>query len=198
MDVVRQMRRWKSIAGGIALIFASSAWGYASPDLGRAVELYAAQHYAESQRILERVIAQHPKDATAHYYLGQIYLRLADYDKAVKHCKKAVQFQVDHAEHHFCLGWSYGEKARHGPTWQQAILAPRIRKALEKTVSLDPNHVQARLGLTHFYMRAPAVLGGNLDKAYTQAQILVQLAPLKGQALLETIQTKLGMIPATH
>jgi hypothetical protein len=71
---------------------------------------------------------------------------LADYDKAVKHCKKAVQLQVDHAEHHFCLGWSYGEKARHGPAWQQAILAPRIRKALEKTVSLDPNHVQARLG----------------------------------------------------
>jgi tetratricopeptide (TPR) repeat protein len=192
------MPRWKSTAGIIVLILVSSVWAYASPELGRAIELYAAQRYAESQRILERVIAQHPQDATAHYYLGRIYLGLADYDKAVKHCKKAVQLQVDHAEHHFCLGWSYGEKARHGPAWQQAILAPRIRKALEKTVSLDPNHVQARLGLTHFYMRAPAVLGGNLDKAYTQARILVQLAPLKGRVLLETIQAKLGMIPATN
>jgi tetratricopeptide (TPR) repeat protein len=192
------MRRWTSTAGIIALILASSAWVYASPELGRAIELYAAQRYAESQRILERVIAQHSKDATAHYYLGQIYLRLADYDKAVKHCKKAVQLHVDRAEHHFCLGRSYGEKARHGPTWQQAILAPRIRNALEKTVSLNPNHVEARLGLTHFYMQAPAVLGGDLEKAYTQARILVQLAPLKGRALLETIQAKLGMIPATN
>jgi tetratricopeptide (TPR) repeat protein len=192
------MRRWKLIAGIIALVLARSAWAYASPELGHAIELYAAQRYTESQRILERVIAQHPKDATAHYYLGRIYLQLDDYDEAVKHCKKAVQLQVDRAEHHFCLGRSYGEKARHGPTWQQALLAPRIRKALEKTVSLNPNHVPARLGLTHFYMRAPALLGGNLDKAYTQARILVQLAPAKGRALLENIQAKLGVVPATH
>jgi tetratricopeptide (TPR) repeat protein len=190
------MRRWKLIAGIIALVLARSAWAYASPELGHAIELYAAQRYTESQRLLERVIAKSPQDATAHYYLGRIYLQLADYDKAVQHCKKAVQIQEDHAEHYFCLGRSYGEKARHGPTWQQAILAPRIRQALEKTVSLNPNHVQARLGLTQFYLRAPAVLGGNLDKAYTQARILVQLAPLEGRALLETIQAKLGMMPA--
>ncbi|MDH3598691.1 MAG: tetratricopeptide repeat protein [Candidatus Tectomicrobia bacterium] len=192
------MRRWKSIAGIIALILASSARAYASPELGHAIELYTAQRYAESQRVLERVIAQCPQNATAHYYLGQIYLRLAEYDKAVKHCKKAVQLQADRAENHFCLGRSYGEKARHGPTWQQAVLAPKIRKALEKTVSLNPNHVQARLGLTHFYMRAPALLGGNLDKAYTQARLLVQLAPSKGRVLLEKIQIKLGMIPTTN
>jgi tetratricopeptide (TPR) repeat protein len=192
------MRRWNSIVGIVTLILAGRAWVYASPELGHAIDLYTAQRYAESQRVLERVVAQHPKDATAHYYLGRIYLQLADYDKAIKHCKEAVQLQADRAAHYFCLGRSYGEKARHGPTWQQALLAPRIRKALEKTVSLNPNHVPARLGLTHFYMRAPALLGGDLDKAYTQARILVQLAPAKGRALLENIQAKLGVVPATH
>jgi tetratricopeptide (TPR) repeat protein len=123
------MRRWKSTAGIIALILASHVWVYASPELDRAIELYAAQRYTESQRMLERVIAQHPKDATAHYYLGRIYLRLADYDKAVKHCKKAVQLQVDRAEHHFCLGWSYGKKPAMGqpgnrPSWRPGFAKP--------------------------------------------------------------------------
>ncbi len=189
------MRHWiRAIGGTIAIILASYALASASPKLDEAITLYQAQRYPESQTLLQQVVTAQPTNASAHYYLGQLYLQLDDYDNAIKHCKQASHLQADHAEHYFCLGRSYGEKARHGPIWKQAVLAPKIRVALEKAVSLDPYHVQARLGLTHFYMRAPTILGGSMDKAYTQALILTELSPTAGQALLDKIRSELDMI----
>ncbi|MCZ6876183.1 MAG: tetratricopeptide repeat protein [bacterium] len=176
-------------AVGIILL-ASVALSQARADVATAIQLYHAARYAEGRMMLEQVLATHQDDAVAHYYLGKIYIKLQNYDKAVEHCKAAVKIQKQNAEHHFCLGLSYGKKAQRGSFLAKAFLAPRIKKSFKQTVALDPNHIQARVGLANFYIRAPALLGGNLDKAYEQATILLKLDAEKGQALLDKVQQR--------
>ena len=152
-----------------------------------AIRLYKAARYREGKILLEQFLATHQHDAQAHYYLGRIYLELNDYDKAIEHCRTAVDIQANKAEYYFCLGLSYGKKAQHASFLAKAFLAPKIKGFFEKTVLLDPHHVQGRVGLANFYLQAPAVLGGNIDKAYEQAMILLKLNAEKGQRLLEKI-----------
>lgn len=156
--------------------------------LRQAIALFDAKHYSASQHLLVQFLDAHRGNATAHYYLGRIAVQTKAYDQAIAHCSQAVELHNTEAEHHFCLGISYGYKARQAPLWQQAWLAPKIRRALENAVSLDPSHVQARIGLARFYLQAPTLLGGDLTKAYNQAVALLSLDAVAGRALMEKVE----------
>ena len=164
----------------------------ADATLERAIQLFDAEQYKESRPLFEQALAAQPDNATAHYYLGRVYLEAGDADNAITHCKKAVDIRAAVAEHHFCLGRSYGEKARRAPFWTQAILAPKIRRAFESAVALDPDHRLARVGLTHFYMRAPAIMGGSLGKAEAQAEHLMRLHDPRAEELMQKIHRQQG------
>jgi len=43
-------------------------------------------------------------------------------------------------------------------------LASDGRKAYEKAIELDPNYVAARVGVTQFYLNAPSIAGGSVEK----------------------------------
>lgn len=167
------------------MLSALPAWG--ETDVAVAIRFYEAAHYREGKVLLEEFLATHQHDAQAHYYLGRIYLELHDYDKAIEHCRTAAAIQANKAEHYFCLALSYGKKAQQASFLAKALLAPKIKKFFEKTVLLDPHHVQGRVGLANFYLQAPAVMGGNIDKAYEQAMILLELNAEKGQRLLDKV-----------
>jgi len=185
---------WMAFVGLVGLLSIGVA-SSTSESLEQAMALFDAEQYTESQRLLEQILADHPDSATAHVYLGRIYLHAGDVDKAVAHCQTAVDIDANAAAHHFCLGRSYGEKARRAPFWMQAILAPKIRKAFETTIALDPSHRSARVGLTHFYMRAPSVMGGSLTKAQEQAEQLIQLQDPRGEQLLQDILKRQNKTP---
>lgn len=177
------------------LLLASVAQPQARADLATAIRLYHAARYAEGRVQLEQILAAHEETAVAHYYLGKIYLQLRDYDQAVAHCKTAVKIQPENAEYHFCLGLSYGKKAEHASFLAKAFLAPRIKKSFRQAVALDPNHIQARIGLANFYIHAPVLWGGDLDKAYEQATIILKFDAAKGQALLDKVAHKRSRQP---
>ena len=166
--------------------------------LRQAIALFDAKDYTASQNLLVQFLDDHRGNATAHYYLGLVYLQTKAYEQAIEQCHQAVTLQDTEAEHHFCLGISYGYKARQAPFWQQALLAPKIRRALEKAVDLDPSHVQARIGLARFYLQAPTLLGGDLAKAYQQAETLHSLDASEARALMEKIEAARGFVPSTN
>jgi len=176
--------RW-SVCWTVLLLSGLPALGWA--DVATAIQLYRAERYGEGKTLLEQFLATHQHDATAHYYLGRIYLQLEDYDQAIEHCQTAVDIRASKAEYHFCLGLSYGKKAQQASFLSKAFLAPKIKQAFETTVMLDPHHIQGRAGLANFYLQAPAMLGGDLDKAHEQAMILLKLDAEKGQQLLDKV-----------
>lgn len=172
---------------GWAILLLSGLPALGGTDVATAIRFYTAERYGEGKDLLEQFLVTHQHSATAHYYLGKIYLELQDYDKAIEHCQAATAIQANKAEYHFCLGVSYGKKAQQVSFLSKALLAPKIKQAFERTVLLDQHHIQGRAGLANFYLQAPAMMGGNLDKAYEQATILLKLDAEKGRQLLDKI-----------
>jgi tetratricopeptide (TPR) repeat protein len=153
-------------------------------EVERGIALFHAQQYAASQTLLEQALDTVGKDDTIHYYLCRIHFAVDNYARAIDHCKVAVQLRGDQAAYHFWLGRSYGAEAATADVFQQALLASKIRKAFERTVGLDPTHVPGRVGLIHFYLRAPALMGGSLEKAAAHIRVLIRLDDREGRLLL--------------
>jgi tetratricopeptide (TPR) repeat protein len=167
-------------------------------DVEQGIVLFQAQQYDTSKTLLERALGTMGEDATIHYHLCRVYFALGAYDRAVERCKTAVQLQEDQPEYHFWLGRSYGAEAADADPIQQAVLALKIRKAFERAIALDPAHVQARVGLAHFYLRAPVLMGGSLDKAYEQMQILLDLDEIEGRLLLARFYERTKQLEAAE
>lgn len=182
----------------IVFFITRAALAIANVDFATGVWLFELDHYDRSRAFFEKVINRQPKHAAAHYYLGRTYFELGDVDNAVKYTKRAVELRPTQADYHFWLGRCYGAKAAQAPVVMQAFLAPKVRKAFERTVKLDPNHVSGRIALTNFYLRAPRVMGGHIDKAYAQAKKLVELDEVKGKLLLARIYEKDHKIEAAE
>jgi tetratricopeptide (TPR) repeat protein len=181
-----------------SLLWTHPAIASVTRDVERGIVLFQSQQYDASKTLLEKALGTTEKDATIHYYLCRVYFALDAYDKAIEHCKTAVRLQEDQPEYHFWLGRSYGAEAADADPIQQAMLAPKIRKAFERTVALDPTHVQGRVGLANFYLRAPAFLGGSLDKAYEQVQILIGLDEIEGRLLLARFYERTKQLEAAE
>jgi tetratricopeptide (TPR) repeat protein len=167
-------------------------------DVEQAIGLFQARQYNAAKTLLEKALGTADRDGTIHYYLCRIHFALDSYDLAIEHCNIAVQLQNNQPDYYFWLGRSYGAMAAHANPLRQAALAPKVRKAFEKTVALDPTHVQGRVGLVNFYLRAPAIMGGSLDKAYAHMQILIRQDEIEGRLLLARFYEKTQQLEAAE
>jgi tetratricopeptide (TPR) repeat protein len=167
-------------------------------EVERGIALFHAHQYEASKALLEKALDTAAKDATVHYYLCRIHFAVDRYDRAIAHCKMAVQLRGNQAEYHFWLGRSYGAEAATADVFQQALLAPKIRKAFERAVELDPTHLHGRVALINFYLRAPAMMGGSLEKAYAHVRLLMELDDREGRLLLARFYEKTGQQEAAE
>lgn len=164
----------------LALPLCSSA-----QSLEEGVALFNKGKLAEAKAVFESVLKQDEKNAEAHYRLGLILLtrRFMNEDDAVDHMEQAVELNSTSADYQYGLGAAYGTKARNAGIFKQAFLAPKVKGAFEKAVALNPKLVDAHIGLAQYYWRAPGIMGGDMEKAYKEADIAIQLDEMKGRQL---------------
>ncbi len=173
-----------------SLVLASVSIGQPNEDVEKVIQLFRSHHYEEAKVLFKKILGTDDTNAEVHYYLGRTYLVLGDHNKAVDHCGKAVELRGDVADYHFWLGQSYGVKAMNSNMFTKASLAPKMKEAYEKTVELDSTHIQGRVGLINFYLQAPSFMGGGVDKARAQVEMLIQLDEKRGRAVLAQIYAK--------
>jgi tetratricopeptide (TPR) repeat protein len=144
---------------------------------------------AEAKTTFESVLKQNDKNAEAHYRLGLILIsrRFLNEDDAVDHMEQAVELNHGNADYQYGLGAAYGVKAQNAGVIKQAFLAPKVRGAFEKAATLNPKLTEAHIGLAQYYWRAPGIMGGDMDKAYKEADIAIQLDEMKGRQLKASI-----------
>jgi len=157
--------------------------------LEEGVALFNKGKFAEAKATFESILKQDEKNAEAHYRLGLMLLtrRFMNEDDAVEHMEQAVEINSASADYQYGLGAAYGTKARNAGIIKQAFLAPKVKGAFEKAVSLNPNLVDAHIGLAQYYWRAPGIMGGDMEKAYKEADIAIQLDEMKGRQLKASI-----------
>ncbi|HYV99072.1 MAG TPA: tetratricopeptide repeat protein [Gemmatimonadaceae bacterium] len=101
-------------------------------------------------------------------------------DNAVKTFEQAVKLAPQNADAHYQLGGALGTVAEKASVFKQPFLAKRVKSEFEKAVELDPRHIGARNGLVQFYLKAPGVMGGSVDKAREQAAAIMAINRLRG------------------
>jgi tetratricopeptide (TPR) repeat protein len=110
-----------------------------------------------------------PGTAVAAFYQGCMAMADAKWDRAEDHFGAAIKANERSAVYHFWLGRALGEQAQNANKIKQGMLAPKVKRELERAVALDPDYLDARDGLIEFYVQAPGFMGGSIDKARQQA-----------------------------
>ncbi len=174
----------------LSLILLLSAILRAADAVASPSDLLAAGRVDEVIASLQSQLKTNSQDAASYNYLCRAYYAVGDWDHAVPNCEKAVRLAPDNSEYHLWLGRAYGDKADHVNPFSAASLAGKLRREFERAVELAPNSVDARSDLAEFYIDAPGIVGGGLDKARQQAQALATLAPAKAHYLTGRIAEK--------
>ena len=109
--------------------------------------------------------------------------RLADRNpgKASEEFERAVKLEDANPVYHFWLARSIGDETDDANPIRLPGLARRARSELERAVALAPTYLDARDGLVQFYLAAPAVFGGSVDKARAQVAELRRIDPYRGE-----------------
>ncbi|MBX2899345.1 MAG: tetratricopeptide repeat protein [Cyclobacteriaceae bacterium] len=150
-------------------------------------QLWEQKKYAEARTQLG-VIKKDNKDyAAAQYYLGRIAFDEKKYDEAEDFFEAAIKANDKVAEYHTWYGNTLGTIASDANIFKQATLGPKMKSAWEKAVQLDPQTVDARESLIQYYLQAPAIAGGSVDKAIEMANEIKRLKPAEGHRQLGNI-----------
>jgi tetratricopeptide (TPR) repeat protein len=158
-----------------------------NPGLEKGIKLFEEKKYPEAREFFEGFAKENPKNDTALFYLGKIWLIQDDHDKSIDWLKKAVELNDKNSEYHLWLGQAYGTKAQNSSVLKQPFLAKKVKKEFEKAVELDSTNLDARFGLMQFYLVAPGIMGGDKDEAKKQAEEIKKLDPLLGYQALGLI-----------
>lgn len=158
-----------------------------SKELENGINLYNQEKYDAAKEIFETILDENDDIAEAHYYLAKCLFNLGDLDDAIEHGEKAVELDDKNAEYHFDLGMMYAEDARDASFFRAPFISGDIKEQFERTIELDPNHLNGRISLAQFYLRAPGIAGGDIDKALEQSQIVVTMDELQGRFLLSLV-----------
>jgi tetratricopeptide (TPR) repeat protein len=149
--------------------------------------LYNAGSYSSAAEALQAAIAQNPKDAPLHYWLGRCYFETRDFDHSISSWERAVALDSNRSEYHDWLGRAYGRKAEQDSHTKMASalsLARRTHHEFELAVQLDAKNVDAQRDLISFMASAPRDLGGGEDNALNQIRALTAVDPLEGMLAL--------------
>lgn len=177
----------------LILIVLAVAHAAADPaDMQVVRELYRSRQLPEAGALLQKLAAEHPDDASVHYYSGMIAMKEKRFEDAVAAFERAVKLEPGNSDFHLELGGAYGAKTKGAGMFAQMRFASLAREQLEKAVELAPGSVEARLGLLQFYERAPAIVGGGIGKAVAEARQVARLDPVRGRPILAELLVKSG------
>ena len=128
-----------------------------------------------AKKLLQNKISINPEDAQATAYLGDIAGFEKDWDTSISLYKRLIQKHPNNVDYNFKYGAALGMKALSVSKLQSVIYISDIKSYLERTVELDPEHVEARRVLVELYVKLPGILGGSISKAKTYADELKDL-----------------------
>lgn len=145
----------------------------ASP-LAQAQRLYRHTDYSGAIRVLAAVPA---KDPGMNEMIGQCYFMLGDYKKATVFLEGASEAEPRNSVYLNWLGKVYGKRAETSFPINAMSWASKTRATLEKAVEVDPANWEAIDDLFDFYLQAPGIVGGGVDRAEKLTAIIARRDP---------------------
>jgi tetratricopeptide (TPR) repeat protein len=132
----------------------------------------------------QRLAAADPNDGQAYLLLCRSFYAEGHEDEAIDACTKATQALPRSSEAQDWRGKAIGMKAQHAGPISGLSLALKVRAAFESAVALDPRNGDAMNDLGEFYIDAPSIIGGGLDKSTALATQVQDSLPQPAHRIL--------------
>jgi tetratricopeptide (TPR) repeat protein len=171
-------------------LFTIQSFAFQNNDLQKARQLANKNKLDEAKAILENIIENNGNNHEAFFVLGKLYMKLKSPEEATENFEEAINLMDENADYHYWLGQAIAMDAQNSNVISQAMMASDILEEFERTVELDPKHIPGRMGVIGFYINAPGIMGGDLNKAEENAKELIKLDELKGRSMLAQIYLK--------
>lgn len=122
-------------------------------------------------------------DPAAQNLVCRIQYTLGKWDAALTACEQAVRLDPGNSDNHMWLGRALGEKANQASFISAFSIGKRVLAEFQRAAQLDPRNGEALSDLGEFYIEAPGVVGGGLDKAESVAEELDRTDPVRAWLL---------------
>lgn len=114
------------------------------------------------------------------YSKARTALQQRKVDDAVKLLESAVKLDGHNYEYHVWLGHAYSRQIASVNFIRKGGLAKRAGAEYNRAVELAPNSVDAAEARLEFFMNAPGIVGGGMDKARAEAARIGGLSSYRG------------------
>jgi tetratricopeptide (TPR) repeat protein len=170
------------------LLFVIPAPSLNGETVADAMKLIAAKDYDGARVMLRTIVDRDNANANARWRLGLLQANYYhDYDDAEELLEKAVELADQNAEYHFALGTVYGAQAQSAGLLSKFSYAKKTRNEFERAVALQPDSVRYHQALFAYYLRAPGIVGGGVDKARAEAKEILARNAFEGHMALAAV-----------
>lgn len=169
------------------LFFVPYLQAQAPSDAAHAADMIKKNDLSGAEGILIPLTGESSTDAAAFFQLGTLRFRQQRPDDAAAAFERATKLDGSKAEYFSQYAVALSTKMQGLPLMSQAMLAPKMKRAFEKSVELDPRHLPGLIGLVRFYSHAPEMAGGSVEKARELAGRVKTVNPFLGELELGQI-----------
>jgi tetratricopeptide (TPR) repeat protein len=131
-----------------------------------------------------RLVAQRPASDTsaarAAFALGKRAVQAHHVEESVTQMERAVALDPGNWEYHMWLGHAYVRQIGTVNFMRKAFVGRRMGSEYNRAVELAPENVDAAEARLEFFLEAPGMVGGGLDKAQAEARRIAGLNPYRG------------------
>lgn len=122
----------------------------------------------------------------------RVEFALAHWDAAISDCQQAIRLDPQSSDDHMWLGRALGEKASKSSFLSAYALGKKVLAEFQLAVQINPRNGEALSDLGEFYLEAPGVVGGGLEKADRVAEELDRVDPARADDLRAGIAGQRG------
>ncbi|MGH7232149.1 MAG: tetratricopeptide repeat protein, partial [Nitrospiraceae bacterium] len=148
---------------------------------------------AQAQESAEALSAQSLQECDSGRRAKERHVRLAHFENSQSLAEQAVALNDQLADAHFALFCSLGEQLRiDGETMTSVFGVRRVMKELDRTLELNPDHMDALSSKGTFLVRLPALFGGDEQKGEHMLRRVIEREPKAINARLTLAKTYAG------
>ena len=167
------------IAAGF-LCLCAAATSLPAPNNESVDALIESGHWKRARQAAEVRLKANPNDAQAHAWLSKIKSGFGDLEGSIDEAERAVALNPNSAAFHGQLAEACALMADRSSVLKGLLYARRMKKEISAALALDPNHVDTLLVEMMYAWKAPAMAGGDRDRAWQIAAHIGRVSPVWG------------------
>jgi tetratricopeptide (TPR) repeat protein len=142
--------------------------------------LIESGHWKRARQAVEARLKANPNDAQAYAWRSKIESGFGDLDGAIEDAERAVELNPNSAAFHGQLAEACALMADRSSVLKGLVYARRMKKEIAAALAIDPNQIDTLLVEMMYAWKAPAMAGGDRNRAWQIAAHIGQVSPVWG------------------